>query len=134
LNVTFTGYVENLPEYIAAADLAIVPLTKGGGTRIKILEYMACGKPVVSTCIGAEGLDVENGKEIILVDDIFDSFVEKVVELIDNKELRIKVGENARKKVIEKYNWYKACREARKIYLDDCDMVKKRTREKPRFH
>ena len=119
-NVTFTGYVENLPDYIAAADLAIVPLLKGGGTRIKILEYMACGKPVVSTRIGAEGLNLENGREIILVGEISDSFVEKVIELIENKELRVIIGINARKKVVNKYSWYETCERAKKIYLDLC--------------
>lgn len=115
-NVIFTGYVDNLAEYIAAADLAVVPLRNGGGTRIKILEYMACGKPIVSTFIGAEGLEVENNKEIILEDDLSGSFVEKVMALIENKKLRKALGENARRKVIAKYDWYTACHEA-KTYL-----------------
>lgn len=115
-NIIFTGYVENLLAYISVADIAIVPLLKGGGTRIKILEYIACGKPVVSTRIGAEGLNLENGKEIILVDDVSDFFVEKVIELIENKELRQKIGANARKKAVSDYDWNKTCDKA-KAYL-----------------
>ncbi len=65
-NIITTGFVKDLHQYIAAADIAIVPLLKGGGTRIKIIEYMACGKPVVSTTKGAEGIKLKNGSDILL--------------------------------------------------------------------
>ena len=101
----FAGYVDNLETHIAAADLAVVPLLRGGGTRIKILEYMASGKAVVSTKKGAEGLEVENGVNIILTDQPDDEFVAAIRLLINNPERRKVIGKNARKTVELLYNW-----------------------------
>jgi glycosyltransferase involved in cell wall biosynthesis len=113
-----TGYVENLPEYIAAADLAIVPLLRGGGTRIKILEYMACGKAIVSTVKGAEGLNLKNGSDIFLTEYPDSKFVDSVLHLIADSSLRKSMGTNARKKAELFYDWSKTAKKAVKIYGD----------------
>ena len=68
-NVSFTGFVQDTKEHISRASVAICPLRFGEGTRVKILEFMALGKPVVSTTKGAEGLDVSPGRDILLADD-----------------------------------------------------------------
>jgi len=65
-SVTFTGSVPDLANHIAAADICICPIFSGGGTRMKLLEYMAAGKPVVSTQKGAEGLAIVDGMEMVL--------------------------------------------------------------------
>jgi glycosyltransferase involved in cell wall biosynthesis len=62
------GYVDNLDEYYASADVAVVPLRTGGGTRIKILEAFAYGVPVVSTSLGAEGLEAVPDEHLLLGD------------------------------------------------------------------
>ncbi len=102
--VFYSGYVKDVEEYIAAADIAIAPLFSGSGTRLKILEYMALGKPVISTKLGAEGIVVENGKNIILADDM-NEFARQIVKLIIDPDLRKQIGKNARELVEKKYDW-----------------------------
>lgn len=111
-NVIMTGFVENLPDYIAAADIALVPLLKGGGTRIKILEYMAAGKAVVSTVKGAEGLDLQNGIDILVTNHPDSQFVDLVIKLIEDNKLREDMGANARRKVESFYNWEETAKKA----------------------
>jgi glycosyltransferase involved in cell wall biosynthesis len=96
-----TGFVENLPEYIAAADIAVAPLLKGGGTKIKILEYMACGKPVVTTTKGAEGISVQNGIDILISKRPDSEFIDLIIKLIRDKDLK---EVEARAKKIEKHD------------------------------
>jgi len=103
-DVIFTGVVEDVAEFLSASDIAIAPLFQGSGTRLKILEYFSCGLPVVSTSIGAEGLDVKNGVNILIEDDM-DKFATKIVDLLMNKELSIRLGKAAREFVIKKYDW-----------------------------
>jgi glycosyltransferase involved in cell wall biosynthesis len=103
-DVVFTGVVENVTEFLDASDIGIAPLLQGSGTRLKILEYFSCGLPVVSTSIGAEGLDVENGVNI-LIEDEMDRFAIKIVDLLMNNELRRSLGIAARELVINKYDW-----------------------------
>lgn len=78
-SIIFTGLVEHIEDYINASDVVICPLISGGGTRIKILESLACSKTVVSTSIGAEGI-VENGKLIII--DAWVGFAEEIVNTL----------------------------------------------------
>ena len=115
-HIIATGFVQNLSEYIAAADIAVVPLLRGGGTRIKILEYMACGKAVVSTIKGAEGLDLQNGQDILLTKYPDSKFIDLIVKLIQNPDLRKSIGKNARKKVESSYNWQVTSEKAVQTY------------------
>src|SRR4030095_11935398 len=68
-NVPVTGWVEDIRPYLARAAVCIVPLRVGSGTRLKIFEAMAMGKAVVSTTIGAEGLPVTPGHDIVIADE-----------------------------------------------------------------
>lgn len=112
-----TGYVENLSEYIAAADLAVVPLLSGGGTKLKMLEYMACGKPIVSTIKAGEGLDLENGKDILMTKYPDMEFVNSIQLLIRDSSLRIRIGSNAREKIEKLYNWEQNAKKAVEVYF-----------------
>lgn len=103
-SVLYTGYVKDVAEYIAAADVAIAPILSGSGTRLKILEYMAIGKPVISTRLGAEGIVLENGKNIVLADDM-NKFSSQVIKLILDANLRNRIGKKARELVVKKYDW-----------------------------
>ena len=103
-SVLYTDYVKDVAKYIAAADVAIAPLLSGSGTRLKILEYMATGKPVISTRLGAEGIVIENGKNIILADDM-NEFASQVIKLILDSNLRKQIGKNARELIMKKYDW-----------------------------
>ncbi|QSZ67888.1 glycosyltransferase [Methanofollis aquaemaris] len=118
-NVNFVGYVDDVKEYIMKSDICIAPLRYGSGTRLKILEYMAMGKPIVSTSKGAEGIDYTENKDIIIEDDL-DAFSEKIRILLDDRRLRINLGKNAMDLIQQKYDWeiyrktlhevYEACR------------------------
>jgi glycosyltransferase involved in cell wall biosynthesis len=82
----------------------VIPIRQGGGTRLKILEAMALGTPVVSTTKGAEGLAVTRGKEILIADAPND-FAAQVVRLLQDLTLHRQLARNARRLVEEHYDW-----------------------------
>ncbi len=102
--VTLTGYLEDVRPRIARSAVCVVPMTVGGGTRLKILEAMALGTPVVSTSKGAEGLEVTSGEDILIADDPED-FAEAVARAMDDEELCGRLIQNGRRLVREKYDW-----------------------------
>lgn len=102
--ITVTGEVDDVRQFIANADIAVVPLEVGGGTRLKILEAMAMGIPVVSTSLGAEGLDLTNGENIIISDN-YSEMAEKIIYLLNNKKLCGEISKSALSFVKEKYDW-----------------------------
>jgi glycosyltransferase involved in cell wall biosynthesis len=81
-----------------------VPMSVGGGTRLKILEAMALGTPVVSTTKGAEGLDVTAGKDVLIADEP-QTFATAVLRLLRDTGLHARLSENGRRLVREKYGW-----------------------------
>jgi glycosyltransferase involved in cell wall biosynthesis len=103
-NVEVTGVVEDVRPWLERADVVIVPLRIGGGTRLKILEAMAMGKAVVSTTLGAEGLDLVPGRDVLLADDAA-SFAAQVVRLLAAPEERRRLGAAARRLVEGRYSW-----------------------------
>jgi len=102
--VFVTGGVTDILPYYRRARVCVVPLRVGSGTRLKILEAMAMGRPVISTSIGAEGLDIVNGKHIAIADDSA-AFAEKVIELLTNHTLRASFIKEARENVVANYDW-----------------------------
>jgi glycosyltransferase involved in cell wall biosynthesis len=102
-HVQVTGTVSSVSEYLRDATLVIVPLRIGGGTRLKIFEAMAMGKALISTSIGAEGLDVQSGRDLILADDPF-SFAEAILSLLRDGVLRQKYEQAAAKLAVQ-YDW-----------------------------
>jgi len=102
--VTLTGFVDDVRPLVAGASAAVVPIRQGGGTRLKILEAMALGTPVVATTKGAEGLDVIDGEHLLLADSPED-FAAAVVGLHRDSSLRQKLVDNARQLVRERYDW-----------------------------
>ena len=113
--IHITGSVNDVRPYIAESEIFIVPLRIGGGTRLKILEAMAMGKPVISTSIGAEGLDVEDGRNILLAD-MPEDFNRHIIELFQNNEKRSKLAKAGRKLVEEKYDWSKIAKELERAW------------------
>jgi glycosyltransferase involved in cell wall biosynthesis len=99
-----TGWVDDVMPYYDQAKICIVPLWAGGGTRLKILEAMALGRPVVSTSIGCEGLEVVDGKHLFIADDAIE-FAEKVTRLLEDPSLRQQMITNARALVVAHYDW-----------------------------
>jgi polysaccharide biosynthesis protein PslH len=101
--VEITGEVPSVVEPLRQSAVVIVPLRIGGGTRLKIYEAMATARAVVSTSVGAEGLDIEHGRDIILADDPR-SFAKAVVMLLRDPNLRRRYGTAAKEKA-SRYDW-----------------------------
>jgi len=116
-NVRFLGYVDDVIPVMAGADICLAPIRSGSGTRIKILEYMAMGKPVISTSKGAEGIECTNGLNIIIEDSI-EKYPEIIRELLDNEKKRAALGREARKLISGKYDWELYRDSLKKIYLN----------------
>jgi glycosyltransferase involved in cell wall biosynthesis len=102
-NILITGAVDDMRPYWAAAVVVIVPLLQGGGTRLKIVEAFAAGKPVVSTLKGAEGIKAEHAEDIFLVDNAED-FVACIAKLQQDSNLRLNMANNALKIVNGNYS------------------------------
>ncbi|HEY3297208.1 MAG TPA: glycosyltransferase family 4 protein, partial [Armatimonadota bacterium] len=102
--VEFTGYVDDIRPVVASASALVVPLRIGGGTRLKILESMALGTPVVSTPIGAEGLDVTDGVDILLGESP-EELAAQTVRLLTDPDLASRVSSAAAQLVGERYRW-----------------------------
>lgn len=113
-NISVTGEVPNVLPYLCHADVVIVPLRFESGTRFKILEAGACERAVVSTTLGAEGLSVTDGKDILIADEA-DSFTNLIVRVINNIGLAKKLGRNLKKLVYQKYSLEPLSEEGRKI-------------------
>jgi polysaccharide biosynthesis protein PslH len=103
-NIILAGYVEDIKSLIASCDVSIVPIWSGGGTRLKILEAMALGTPVVSTNKGAEGLQAQNGEHLLIADDP-QSFAGHVIDLLLNKNRRDYLSSNALQLIKDRYDW-----------------------------
>ncbi len=102
-SVEITGRVDSVVPYLRQTTVFIVPLRIGGGTRLKIYEAMAAGKAVVSTSVGAEGLDVHHGEDILLADTDAD-FAKAVIDLLRDFTLRSRIGAKAAR-LAAQYDW-----------------------------
>lgn len=102
--VEVTGPVLDMRPYFERASVAIAPLFIGGGTRVKILEAQAMGKPVVSTSLGAEGLGQCHGESILIADDA-ESFGGHVVRLLSDRDLAANIGANGRSHAVRHFDW-----------------------------
>jgi glycosyltransferase involved in cell wall biosynthesis len=103
-SIHLSGHVDDIRVPVAGAAVCVVPIRKGGGTRIKILEAMALGTPVVATTRGAEGLDVTPGLDILIADDPGE-FAAQVARLLRTPILRRDIAANARRLVEQRYDW-----------------------------
>ncbi len=101
--VEFTGFVDDLECLYARSRVVCCPILRGGGTRIKIIEAAAYRKPIVATHIGAEGLDLRDGHEIVLRDDPR-SFANACIELLVNDSLCERLGSAAYEAAVQHYN------------------------------
>lgn len=105
-----TGRVDDVRPYVAEAAVFVVPLRVGGGTRLKIFEALAMGKPVVSTTVGAEGLPLVPGEHFLQADDPA-AFAQSVVSLLRDPARRRRLGAAGRRLVEERYSWSQVARE-----------------------
>ena len=102
--ITITGRVPDTRPYIAGAAVYLVPLRIGGGTRLKVLEAMAMGQAIVSTRLGCDGFEFEDGREVFFADEPA-AFAAAVVELMNDKEKASRLGRTARAYVEAHFGW-----------------------------
>jgi polysaccharide biosynthesis protein PslH len=113
--VELTGFVPDLRPHLAAAAAVVVPLRLGGGTRLKIVEAMAMGKAIVSTTLGAEGIEAVPGRDL-LVEDQPAAFANAVSGLLTKPSLAARIGQSARQLAVERYAWSGAARALEGFY------------------
>ena len=118
--VVVTGRVPEIKPYFAEATVFVVPLRIGSGTRLKILEALAMGKAIVSTSVGAEGLDLKDGEEIFVADEST-VFAEAVIRLLTDGSLRRRIGENGRARVERDYDWRSIGEKLHQLYTKILD-------------
>ncbi len=102
--VEVLGMVDDVGPYIDRAAAVVVPLRLGGGTRLKIVEALSKGKPVVSTRLGAEGIDVVHDQHLLLADDP-QAFANEVSRVLTDRALALRLGKAGRELMEQKYSW-----------------------------
>jgi glycosyltransferase involved in cell wall biosynthesis len=113
--IIVTGYLADIRPSLRNAGVVVAPLRLGGGTRLKILEALAMGKPVVSTTIGCEGLNVRHGEHLLIADDAAD-FAESVVRLMQDRDLCAFLGRNGRRLVENEYSYASSAGQLADVY------------------
>lgn len=131
--VIVTGRVDDVRPYIERAAAYIVPMRVGGGTRLKIYEAMSMGKPVISTTIGAEGLPVRNGNELLLADTP-KAFASQIVCVLGNKDLARQLGASAAKVIRERFGWAGVAEQFAQLCEEAVAMKAKKLEPKSRSH
>jgi glycosyltransferase involved in cell wall biosynthesis len=107
--------VSDLRPHLAAAAAVVVPLRLGGGTRLKVAESMAMGKAIVSTTLGAEGIEAIPGRDL-LVEDEPGAFADAVNRLLAEPGLAARIGQSARQLAVERYAWSGSARALESFY------------------
>ncbi len=115
IGVNVTGYVADPTPYLQRAALMVVPLRAGGGMRVKILNALAQGIPIVSTTLGCEGIEVTSGANILVADSP-DDFACAVLRLLNDAELAALLSANGRLLVEKRYDYRHACQKLDQVY------------------
>jgi glycosyltransferase involved in cell wall biosynthesis len=115
IGVNVTGYVDNPAPYLEQAGVMVVPLRAGGGMRVKILNALAQGLPLVSTTIGSEGIAVESGRHLLIADRPED-FARATLRLLEDQELASAMGRRGRELIVDSYDYRAACQPLDAIY------------------
>jgi polysaccharide biosynthesis protein PslH len=119
--IELTGFVSDLRPHLAAAAAVVVPLRLGGGTRLKIVEGMAMGKAIVSTTLGAEGIEAVPGRDL-LVEDHPVAFADAVNRLLADPDLTARIGQSARRLAVQQYSWSGAAQALERFYSQILDV------------
>ncbi len=116
-NIIFNGYVENIWKEISDKALAVIPLRIGSGIRIKILEMLAHGQPIITTEIGKEGIDVEDGRQLLIADSKKD-FIDKICRFFNGEYNSRILSERGEIFVKQNYDWDHIVSQFEKVYSD----------------
>jgi polysaccharide biosynthesis protein PslH len=113
--VAVTGLVPDVVPHYRWARVAVAPIHSGGGTRMKILEAMALGRPVVSTRLGCDGLEAEDGRHLLVADRAGD-FARQIAALLEDAQLRERLCREGRRLVERRYSWQRSADKLLTIY------------------
>lgn len=116
-DVEITGYVQDVTPFLHSCAVYVAPLQTGGGTRLKVLQAMAAKCAIVSTAIGAQGLDVTPGREALIADDA-DGFAQAVIDLLRDPERRASLGSAAQALVKARYDWSRITPQLLAVYKE----------------
>lgn len=122
-HIRFPGFIENLQEIIASAQVLAIPLRIGGGMRIKMLDFFAYGKAVVSTTIGAEGNHAIAGEQYLKADTA-EEFASSIIALFRSREKRYELGDAARRFVEERHSWITIAAQFEAAYIETIERVR----------
>lgn len=118
-DINFDEKIEDIKTAYTKADVVLAPIKGPGGTRLKVLEAMASGCPVVTTPVGIEGIEARHGQEVLI--GIKENDLAKLtINILRNDTIRSKMAQLGRKFVAEKYDWIKITRKLEKVYEDVC--------------
>jgi glycosyltransferase involved in cell wall biosynthesis len=120
--VELTGFVSDLRPHLAAAAAVVVPLRLGGGTRLKIVEAMAMGKAIVSTPLGAEGIEAVPKRDLLIENEPA-AFANAVNRLLADPDLAARIGQSARRLAVERYSWSGAAQALEGFYRRILEVV-----------
>jgi glycosyltransferase involved in cell wall biosynthesis len=115
MGINVTGYVQDPTPYLERTGVMVVPLLAGGGMRVKILNALAQGLPIVSTSLGCESIAVTHGQDIMIADNPRD-FAEAVLQVLDDPEFAVQLGHNGRRLAEQQYDYRQACRPMDAVY------------------
>ncbi len=116
-SVVVTGTVEDVRPYFERSKVFVNPVRIGGGFRGKLLEAMAMGLPIVTTSLGAEGVEAEDGRDMVIADDP-EEFAAAVIRLLRDDDLCCRLGERARELAEERFSWEKGVERLERVLLD----------------
>ncbi|WP_287154941.1 glycosyltransferase [Candidatus Solincola tengchongensis] len=116
-SVVVTGTVEDVRPYFERSKVFVNPVRIGGGFRGKLLEAMAMGLPIVTTSLGAEGVEAEDGRDMVIADDP-EEFAAAVIRLLRDDELCCRLGDSARRLAEERFSWEKGVERLERVLLD----------------
>jgi glycosyltransferase involved in cell wall biosynthesis len=116
-NIVYLGEIDDAHSFIINSGIMLVPLFSGSGMRVKIVEGLALGKPIITTSIGAEGIDITDGENIIIADDR-ETFYKKLIELIEDSGKAELLSFNSKKFAIENYYYIAVAKNLADFYIN----------------
>ena len=111
-----TGFVDDVRPYMERAAVYVCPISDGGGTKLKILDALAMGKAIVAHPVACEGIDVEDGVNVIFATTP-DEYIERIKLLFSDKDYRNLIGDNGRKLIQSKYNFIDIGKKLNRLYI-----------------
>lgn len=114
-NVHSVGFVENLFSVLNVANVAVVPIRHGGGTKTKVYDYISLGLPIISTRKGVEGIDLKNGIHAAILPDVDETFVETIIDLVSDDDRRDRMSEHLQE-LANRWSWDHSAKRLNTLY------------------